>query len=260
MMRIDCRGASGANIAKSEELRLAYESLVKDGCVVLDHVLPEERVQALRAEFDRRYAKYLEASEFEDTLKVGNRRFMIPIELSGGFGDPLVYAHPFVATLARAMLDQSAVLESFGAVISFSGSRAQHIHRDGPPLFDSAISPMLPAHALTFVLPLVEMNEANGSTALWPGSHRWKKRDESVPPEAPRIPLGSCALWDFRLFHGGTANGSDAYRPIVYATYARRWYSDPTNFDKAAQRRLTYDGDFLRSVPEDSRTFFAHVR
>ena len=260
MMRIDCRGASGADIAKSEEVRLAYECLVKNGYAILDHVLPEEKVRALSVEFNERYAKYLEASEFDDTVRVGNRRFMIPVDLSGGFGDPLVYANSVVVALIREALDQNAVLESFGAVISFAGARAQHIHRDGPSLFDSAISPMLPAHALTFVLPLVEMNDINGTTALWPGSHRWKKRDESVPPEAPLIPLGSCVLWDFRLYHGGTPNGSDTHRPIVYGTYARRWYQDPSNFEKQAQRRLSYDGDFLRGVPEDSRPLFSHVR
>ena len=37
-------------------------------------------------------------------------------------------------------------------------------------------------------------------------------------------------LWDYRTYHSGTANRSDHVRPMVYATYARRWYQDPVNF------------------------------
>ena len=260
MIRIDCRGLSTEDLAKSEQVQQAYNCLVKNGYAILDHVLPEDKVRDMNLEFNRRYTKYLQNQELEDTRKVGNRRFMVPIDLSGAFGDPLVYAHPFVVAVVRKALDLDAILESFGAVISLPGARAQHIHRDGRLLFDAAISPILPAHALTLVMPLIDMNDVHGTTAIWPGSHRWRERDEQAAPEAPQIPVGSCALWDFRLFHGGTANRSEVHRPILYATYARRWYQDTINFVKATQPRLVFDGDFLARVPEDRQSLFAHVR
>jgi hypothetical protein len=46
---------------------------------------------------------------------------------------------------------------------------------------------------------------------------------------------------------------------MLYATYARRWYKDPGNFDKPGQQRLVFDEDFLRSVPPDCRALFAHL-
>jgi ectoine hydroxylase-related dioxygenase (phytanoyl-CoA dioxygenase family) len=160
----------------------------------------------------------------------------------------------------RLALSETAILETYGAVVSLPEADEQHIHRDGPPLFDSAISPLLPSHALTFALPLVEMNDEHGSTAFWPGSHRWRTLNEAAPSEVPVVPVGSCLLWDFRLFHRGTPNRSKRYRPFVYATYARRWYQDPVNFESDTRQRLNFDGDFLQGVPESARCLFAHVR
>ncbi len=260
MIRIDCRGVSTDDLANSAEIRAAYDCFVKHGYAILEHVVPEDRIQALLAEFNDRYARYLRDQEAADSLEVGGRRFMFPLLLSGGFGDPLVYANPFVMALARAVLDNDAILEAFGAIASLSGSEAQHIHRDGPHLFSSEISTLLPAHALTFALPLVEMNDIHGTTAIWPGSHRWKSMNNEVAPEVPTIRPGSCLLWDFRLYHRGTENRSEHPRPMVYATYARRWYQDPVNFMKEKMQRLVFDPGFVQGVPEDVRPLFSHVR
>ncbi|MBX9945276.1 MAG: phytanoyl-CoA dioxygenase family protein [Reyranella sp.] len=259
LVRIDCRGISGDDPGTSDQIRLASDCLVKNGYAILDHVIAEDKVAALKAEFDARYAAYLEDRELDDTLKTGNRRFMIPIDFSGGFADPSVYANPFVVAVVRAALDQDAILESYGAIVSLPGAQAQHIHRDNPLLFGAGIAPLLPAHALNFALPLIDMNDEHGTTALWPGSHRWLEHDKTAPSQAPEIPVGSCVLWDFRTFHSGTANRSETHRPMVYATFARRWYRDPGNFYKTAQRRLSFEPAFLRSVPKGRRKLFWHV-
>ena len=260
MIRIDCRGVSTAALADSEELRIAYDCFGRHGYAILDHLIPAEMIEGLRVEFDARYARYMQDQEVEDTLEGGKRRFMVPISLSGGFADPMVFANPFVTALVRKLFGTDAILEAFGAINSLSGAEAQHVHRDGPPLFNADISLLLPPHALTFALPLIEMNTFHGTTAIWPGSHRWITRNEEVPPECPTIPVGSCLLWDYRLYHSGTPNRSEHHRPIIYATYARRWYQDPVNFQKDSQRRLVFDRDFIEGIPEESRALLAHIR
>jgi ectoine hydroxylase-related dioxygenase (phytanoyl-CoA dioxygenase family) len=67
-------------------------------------------------------------------------------------------------------------------------------------------------------------------------------------------------LWDYRTFHSGTPNRSDQVRPMVYATYARRWYQDPVNFRKETLQRLVFEPDFLTDLPDDLRPLFAHAR
>jgi hypothetical protein len=258
MIRIDCRNISAAP-GKSEQVQLAHSCLVKNGYAILDHVFPEDTIRSLNREFHAQYAKYRQDRELDDTRKVGDRRFLVPVDLSGGFGDPLIYANPLIVALIRETLGPDAILEAFGAIVSLSGSERQHFHRDSPLLFSHDISPLLPAHAVTFGVPLLDMNELYGTTALFPGSHRWRALDEQAVAQFPVVPVGSCIMWDFRLYHGGTPNRSEEPRPLVYATYAQRWYRDPVNFIKATQPRLSFDPEFLARLPTDCRKLFAHI-
>ena len=260
MLRIDCRQISGDDIAKSEPIRLAYDCFIKNGYAILDHVLSAETVAALRVEFQARYDKYLEDREHAETMEVGKKRFLVPVEFSGGFADPLIYGNPFVVALVREVLDVDAVLDNFGAVVSLSGSEKQHNHRDATLLFDAGISAILPAHAMTVALPLIDMNDQHGTTAIWPGSHRWPMFKEGLPLLSPEIPAGSAFMWDYRLFHHGTPNVSAEHRPMLYGTYARSWYRDAANFQKTTQRRLWLPDDFIAAVPKDRRRLFARVQ
>ena len=267
MIRIDCtplfrspraQGA-GDDLTGSEPIRQAYDCLVKNGYAILDHVLPDPLMADLKRAFEQRYSTYFSDEPSDEKLAIGDRRALLALHMADGFGDPLVYANPAVVALARLALGRDAILESYGAVLSLPGAARQHVHRDGPALFDSAISPLLPAHALTVALPMIEMNELHGTTTLWPGSHRWPKPNETKPSISPVVPVGSCMLWDFRLYHCGTANQSERRRPFVYATYARRWYQDPINFEQGSHERLAFDEDFLGQVPENARSLFAHL-
>jgi len=240
-------------------VRTAYEALTKEGYVILDHLLDDDCIRSLRDEFDSARTAYNGDREAGDTLEVGNRRFMLPVGLSGRFADRAVYAHSFVVAVIREVLDEEAILESFGAVLSMSGAEQQHVHRDGKPLFNLAISTVLPAHALTFALPLIDMNLDHGTTALWPGSHRWLRHDAQAAPEIPMVPAGSGVLWDFRTYHAGTPNRSGRHRPMVYATYARRWYKDAGNFEKPSQQRLVLSQAFLNDVPKECQALFNHL-
>jgi ectoine hydroxylase-related dioxygenase (phytanoyl-CoA dioxygenase family) len=260
MIRIDCRGLSTEALADTEQIRAASDCFIKHGYAILDHILPEEKVHALRHEFKEHYDRYLSDREADESLRVSQRRFMVPIALSGGFGDPLVYANPYVMAVVLEVLGQDAILEAFGAIVSLSGSEAQRLHPDGPPLFNASISALLPAHALTFALPLIEMNARHGTTAIVPGSHRWQLPHDEVGAKLPFIPIGSALLWDFRLYHRGTPNVSEHVRPMIYATYARDWYQDPVNFKKAGQRRLVFEPEFLERVPPEARALFPALR
>lgn len=256
MIRVDCHGIAVEKIATSSELGDACSCFVKHGYAILDRIVPEATVHALRDEFDRLYASYQQDRVAEDSIEVGNRRFMLPLRLAGGFGSPEIFANPWVVALTRRVLEDDAILEAFGAVLSLSGSEEQHRHTDAPQLFSTELSTILPAHALTFALPLIEMNLLNGTTALWPGSHRKMQVEKDAPPENPVIPVGSCFVWDYRLLHRGTANRSSQHRPMVYATYARPWYQDPVNFLKKGQARLVYDDGFVQGLPEDVQRLF----
>src|SRR5438046_3126688 len=99
MIRIDCRGASTDDLASSEEIRAATDCFVKHGYAILDHVVPEDKIRALNLEFLQSYARFLRDEETDEVKKVGPQRYMLALRLAGGFGDPLVFANPYVVAL-----------------------------------------------------------------------------------------------------------------------------------------------------------------
>ena len=259
MIRIDCQGVSPDDAAVSEQMRTAIACFVKHGYAILDHVIPAEKIRALQLEFQRDYGRVLTDEETDASKKVGDARYMIPLRFTRGFADIEIFANPYVIPVVREVLEQKAIIEAYGAVVSLPGSRAQPTHHDAPHLFGAEISALLPAHALTLAVPLVEMNETQGTTTLLPGSHRWRSNDGNVEGISPTVPIGSCMMWDFRLVHSGTANRSTVSRPMVYCTYSRPWYQDPVNFRRKTMRRVDFDAGFLETLPEDTRRLLSHA-
>lgn len=248
-MRIDCGDLAG-NPAESGPVRLAYDHLVKDGFVVLDRVIALSKVRALAEAFDAHCGRP------RGEPRVASGRHVLAVELSGPFADPQVYANPAIVAVAHMALDSNAILQGFGADVAMPGAPPPHVDRDGQPLFDAALSALLPAHALTCVLPL----DGPADIAVWPGSHRWKAREENVPPELIDLPPGSCLLRDVRLLNGGTANESPARLVVLRATYVRRWFRDSHHGLQRDGTGLAAGSDFLAGVREDNRRLFAHLR
>ncbi|MBS0548915.1 MAG: phytanoyl-CoA dioxygenase family protein [Proteobacteria bacterium] len=259
MMRFDVHDVPTEGLAESETIRGAYDCFVKQGYAILDNALPGDRMREVAAEFERRYAHYYNGTPAGEFMEVGNRRMMIPVELSGVFNDPLLFANPYVLAMLKMALGPDAVIEAFGAFVALPGAEKQHVHRDGPSLFDAGIARILPAHALTVVFPLIEMNDRHGSTRIWPGSHRHLENDPEGPNEAPVVPLGSCFMWDFRTYHSGTANVSDRQRPMLYAVYSRPWFKDSENYGRGVQRRLALEPGLKESLPKETKALFANV-
>ena len=260
MSRFDCSGISAESFASSGQLEAAAGVFIKEGYVILDNVLPRPAVEALHREFLAEYGARLKEEETEQSRAVSNRRYMMPVRFAGGFADPAVFANPVVLALIRKLLEPTAILEAYGCFVSLPGAAKQREHYDGPHLFGTRLSALLPPYALTFALPLVDMDEVQGSTMLMPGSHRWNGFVENADSFLPKVPQGSCALWDYRLYHYGTENRSDRPRPMLYCTYARPWYKDPVNFREIPRmKRLDCSPAFIAGLPDDVRSLLEHA-
>jgi ectoine hydroxylase-related dioxygenase (phytanoyl-CoA dioxygenase family) len=260
MMRFDCHDAPAGSPDFPKWIDGAADCLSRHGYLILDNVLPRAFVEALDRDFLGTYGRFLKDEDSDEARKVGFQRYMLALEFAGRFGDPAVFANPHVLPVIRHVMGNSALVEAYGAIVSLPGAAAQPQHFDGPHLFGTDLTTMLPAYAVTCGLPLVEMNEEHGTTCIRPGSHRWRQDDQEGPTLAPRIPVGSCLIWDFRLRHFGTANRSAVPRPLLYCTYARPWFKDPVNFlEKKRLRRLAFAPSFLETLPEDLRPLLAHA-
>jgi ectoine hydroxylase-related dioxygenase (phytanoyl-CoA dioxygenase family) len=167
------------------------------------------------------------------------------------FDTPPLFANPYLLPVIGAELGDGFVLGSFGIVCSLPSAPAQNRHHDGGVLFRSGIDYVLPTTAITVGIPLLEMNEVHGTTALWLGSHRDRGRlqEDGIKPI---VHEGSCMLWDFRLWHRGTPNRSTLPRPLLFMTYCRPWFLEP-NFDKRTnpkQKPLLATKNFLANLSQ----------
>jgi ectoine hydroxylase-related dioxygenase (phytanoyl-CoA dioxygenase family) len=217
---------------------LASQVLASKGVLAIENAFASEFVSSLKDAFVNGNFKHLVDRDTDETLTVGDKRILMPVEIAGGFNTPHLYANPFVFPIVQNALGAQCILGSFGAVTALPGAENQHVHRDHPFLFDKeAIDMLVPAYAVTVVVPLVDINEFQGTTRVWPGSHRVWSDDEArkLPSEDPVAQVGSCLLMDYRLLHGGTVNRSKQMRPILYLTYHRPWFKDYVNFVKVKE-------------------------
>jgi ectoine hydroxylase-related dioxygenase (phytanoyl-CoA dioxygenase family) len=221
---------------------LARQVFASKGVLVIEHAFAPQFVVSLKNAFLTDYGRHLVDRETDETLKLGDKRIMMPVKISGVFNTPQLYANPFVFPLVQDTLGANCIVGSFGAIAALPGAEEQHVHRDHPFLFqDEAIDTAIPAYAINVIVPLVDMDERHGTTRVWPGSHRVWPEDEArqLPSEDPVAPVGSCMIMDYRLLHRGTANRSRHVRPILYVAYHRPWFKDYYSEWFTSGRRFT---------------------
>jgi len=245
----------------SETVEQALRSLRLNGALIIENIVDAAIIAGARRAFGEGYSHFLNGSDPKNVLMVGARRLLITIKLEPPFDNPRLFANPYLLPIIGAELGDGFVLGAFGIVCSLPSAPAQNRHHDGGVLFSSGIDYLLPATAITVGIPLLEMNEVHGTTALWLGSHRdgGRLKEESIKPI---VREGSCMLWDFRLWHAGTPNRSALPRPLLYLTYCRPWFLEP-NFDKRInpkQRPLLATKNFLSSLSEQHQRLLVRAQ
>ena len=225
----------------SETLERAAQCMRADGALVLEDIVDTALVREASLTFAERYARYLDDRPHGDALLVGDKRLMITIDFEPPFDSPEFFANSLLLPVLSVAMAEEFVLGGYGVVCSLPGSPMQHRHRDGGILFSlSGFDRLLPMTAVTVAMPLLEMNPIHGTTALWLGSHREPNETPvSGEGDAPVVREGSCVLWDYRLFHAGTANRSTLPRPLLYLMYCRPWFLNHHNYHKQPPLRAS---------------------
>jgi ectoine hydroxylase-related dioxygenase (phytanoyl-CoA dioxygenase family) len=196
---------------------------------------------------------------------------LLPFE--GPFLKPAFYANPKVLEIIASLLGSDRCIGSLEVVVSLPGSSRQHQHIDGPLRFDRVIGgrkrpfqgdlSKIPPYAVGLAVPLCDVNEAKGPTALWLGSHRAALR--ARPPGEREVArrwreermtgaFGSAYLFDYRIFHGGLPNLSAEPRPLLMLVFTRAWFRDP-NLLEVFPSVVIAKRDLAR-IPERYRDLF----
>lgn len=227
--------------ASSEEL---HEIMLRDGCVVIDNLIPAETVAAIQNEM----APFVEATPYgaDDFDGLQTRRTGSLVARSPSsheiIMDPLVLgvADKALAHATNYQLHCTQMIE-IGP-----GSPAQVIHRDQwafdmfpfPAGFDSTFSTMW---------ALTDFSAENGATRVIPGSHKFEDKlrlglEETIPAE---MTAGSVLLYTGSTYHGGGPNTSDQVRMGLIIHYSLAWLRQEEN------QYLGVPQEVLDTLPED---------
>jgi ectoine hydroxylase-related dioxygenase (phytanoyl-CoA dioxygenase family) len=181
---------------------------------------------------------------------------MISVEVSGVFNQPRLYGNSLLMPVLQGLLGARLIMGGFGAVVSLPGAKSQHIHRDHPELFGKFDHEhRLPSFALTVAIPLIDMNSVTGTTRMIPGSHRVDvERAKAMAWLDPIATVGSVLVWDYLLYHGGTANMSDRIRPLLYFSYCRPWFIDSENY--STHDPVTVPAPEFARMPDELKHLF----
>lgn len=253
------------------DIRRVVRALERDGVAVLGSLYPLPLLRRARAAVLRRH----ESGELRRrglVRDIGGRcTAVLPYE--GPFLERGFYANPALLGVLRALLGADHHIGSLESIVAEPGATAQYQHIDGPLRLDRAAGrtrkgraldlSRLPPYALALATPLCDVDEENGPTALWLGSHRAALRPR-LPSEAEvtrRFPVahmtgrfGFSYLYDYRTFHRGLPNYSREPRPLLMSVFTRGWYRDP-NHSEVYPSVIISPRDYAR-VPERLRYLF----
>lgn len=244
-------------LVRPEMLALGTSLFETYGTLQIDNAFPAEIIRRLHEAFMTRYSSYFHEGDHSDALYLGDKRYMVTVQLEDPFSDPAVLGAPMVLPIIRNLLGDDCVLGAYTSVISLPGSKNQRLHKDHPALFpNTQWHHTLPSFAIQIIIPLVPLNELTGTTRLYKGSHRVPSDDaEELPAQDPIVPMGSCLLNDYRCAHQGLGNQSQEVRPILTLIFNRRWFHDFKNYGQQPPLRLTDTG--YKQLPEDLKPLFS---
>jgi hypothetical protein len=251
--------------AAPETVERARALFLEWGAVVIDNLFPRPLVERLGQVYSQRYGS-LEFDHLDGKQYLtGLGRLIHPLRIAAPFDEPMLYGNPFVLGLLRALMpEEAAVLNSCSVVVAQPGAPRQAPHRDAFHLFgytEPSIS--IPTFAVTLGVPLVDLTEETGTTAMYRGTHRMLCTTSEVKAKDashPHIECGGAYLMDYRLIHGGTPNRGARARPIIYLVYARPWWIDAGNYLDCNIPSLVIDEETLGRVPAHLQALLVRAR
>ena len=266
ILRYEVQDAFLARV-RPEQVALGAELFSTYGTLQIDNAFPVDAIERLQKAFFDRYTPYFREDDHPDALRLGDKRYMLTVDMEQPFDDPGLIGAPTVLPIIRKLLGDDCVLGAFTAVISLPGSRDQRLHKDHPALFPNTEWHFkLPCFAAQIIIPLVPLDEFTGTTRFYKGTHKIPTEEaEATGHQDPVVPLGSCLLTDYRCAHRGRGNRSERVRPILTLIYNRPWFHDFKNYGKqpplrlgdAAYERLPADLKPLVSWWKEERTVVA---
>jgi len=244
------------SIARSpEEIQALADEIRMNGYVLLDNMIPDEKVQAMLSAFD----PLLQAKRDADPPNRGVNRFQMHLPFEMPFADPVLYANPTVMAIIENLFGKDHILTYFASDTPFPGSDYQKVHLDCRLPFPEG--PFgAPVYSVVLNTPLVDFTEDNGPLEIWPGGTHMIAEPKDLERMAAKMPsvrllpkTGSILLRDARMWHRGTPSHGSRSRPNVALVYSRGWFRFENHPVRIKIPRATYE-----ALPESHKPMFRY--
>lgn len=188
-------------------------------------------IDKFKSEFDlffenkrkRFYSRFESNTNYSANHDINRWNMLLPSDsemLKSGF-----FVQDNLFKTLQSVFDDHFALVFFSSDISSPGSTFQTIHQDGNDF------------ALALNVPLVDSDEQNGATHIYPKTHRLSddspftnesnafseeeiiKRSEQLNPVSLNVKIGDYTLRDLRLIHRGTPNKTNEHRPYLSSIF-----------------------------------------
>lgn len=258
-----------------EKLARARQALLDDGIVVLENVADPAHLATIRERMLEDVERILARTDVPFNFNKGNLQQDPP---------------PFPPYLFKDVLLNDLIIEVTHSVLGdglynsfYSGNTAlarstsrQPVHADMGHLWPN-MEIATPAYAYVVNFPLVDMDASNGSTEMWPGSHKdttcalqdsdikiedlkleaWRKKS---PPVQPSVKLGSAVVRDIRMWHAGMPNPSDHHRPMIAMIHWVSWWPKDAGVPFPASAREFFEHPVLWTNADFREEAIDHTR
>ncbi|PHH63857.1 hypothetical protein CDD81_5414 [Ophiocordyceps australis] len=216
----------------------ALGHLHRSGIVVLTNAIDTQHIDVLNATVSDQAATFARdpGQHFNFGVATGNINQGPPLDRELLFHD--VWMNPIVMSIVSAFLGPRPVLHYAcgNTALPAAADGRQPVHSD----IDFA-HPQFP-FSVVINIPLVDMNEANGATEVWLGSHidtsladqalptrrivpeLVERRRLICPPTRCCAPRASIIIRDLRLWHAGQPNLTLKPRPMLAFVWSAAWW------------------------------------
>jgi hypothetical protein len=222
-----------------QHLQTAIHALQIDGFVVLNDVIEHSHLETLRERMLSDVAQIQAREDAPYNFNTGNIQQDPPPFPPYLFRDVLL--NEMVIAVTKAMLGSGVKNSYYSGNTALPGGQKQPVHPDIPQLWPD-LEIATPPFGFVINVPVVDMRPENGSTELWPGTHRdttvcvqqgdlkvpeaaLAKWRETSPPIQPSVRCGGVLIRDIRLWHRGMPNHTDQPRPMIAMIHYISWWN-----------------------------------
>lgn len=200
------------------------ELLERDGFAILERYLPQQDVEAKKADLTRILRSVPTGrNDFEG---FSTQRIYALFAKTRTFDEQAV--DPLLLGVLERVLGPGFLLSAPVGISIGSGEKAQVLHRD------DGVYPIARPHrelVLNTIWALDDFTEENGATSIIPGSHKWTDKTPKGDGSVIRatMPAGSVMFFVGSVFHGGGANETNRSRLGVILEYCSGWLRPQEN-------------------------------